>query len=246
LRNLLSNAVRYTTAGRVLVAVRTAGREQAAIEVWDTGPGIPEDLRDLVFQEFYRAETVDSKNGGGLGLGLAIVRRLCALMDHPLELRSRAGLGSMFRVRVPIAEASVAEPASEYPETFAASGARVWVIDDDTSVCASMAALLRAWGHQVTTGASSEEMLANLDRDPRAPHAIICDWRLRNENGAAAIRRLQAMFPAAIPAALISGDTDPERLREAAVLGVPLLHKPLGKAALRALIGNLVRQRQDA
>jgi signal transduction histidine kinase/CheY-like chemotaxis protein len=239
-RNLMSNAVRYTSAGSVLIAVRAAGRAEAAIEVWDTGPGIPDDQRERVFEEFYRPRERQGDGQGGLGLGLAIVRRLCRLMGHSLDLRSRPGHGSVFRIRVPITAAPTTADAPP-AEPQIAPGSRVWVIDDDPTIRVAMEALLGSWGHQVTTGASSDDMLAHLDRDPRSPHAILCDWRLESEDGVTAIRRLQAKFTAPVPAALITGDTDPERLREATASGLPLLHKPVARAPLRALIGNLVR-----
>jgi two-component system, sensor histidine kinase len=240
-RNLMSNAVSYTARGGILVAVRTAGRAQAAIEVWDTGPGIAENQRERVFEEFYRPKETGSQPQGGLGLGLSIVRRLCVLLDHGLELQSKPGRGSMFRVHAPLADAPV---ESDAPPVlgFPAVGTRIWVIDDDSSVRAAMEALLGSWGHIVTAGASSDEMLAHIDRDSRPPHVILCDWRLGAEDGIGALRRLQAKFASPVPAALITGDTDPQRLREAAASGLPLLHKPVARASLRALIGNLARE----
>jgi signal transduction histidine kinase/CheY-like chemotaxis protein len=239
-RNLVSNAVRYTAKGRILVGVRARGREKAVVEVWDTGPGIPEHQREMVFEEFYRGGAENRKDEGGLGLGLAIVRRLCALMGHELELKSEAGRGSLFRIRVPTALAPVIE-ARPADAPAAAVKARIWVIDDDPAVRAAMEALLGAWGHDVSVLGSSDEALALLERDRALPEAILCDWRLDGEDGLAVLRRLQARMGVAVPAALITGETDPERLREVSASGLPLLHKPVAKASLRALIGNLVR-----
>jgi signal transduction histidine kinase len=240
-RNLMSNAVRYTKAGRVLAAVRVAGRKRVSIEVWDTGPGIPESQRVMIFEEFYRAEPKDRRSEG-LGLGLAIVKRLCNLMDHPIELKSITGSGSLFRISVPTAQEPIAIPQPIAPDVIMAGGARIWVIDDDPMILSAMEALLGAWGHHVAAGASSEEMLAHLAKDPRPPNAILCDWQLGPENGIKVLHQLQAKFTHPIPAALITGETNPERLLEAAESGFPLLHKPLGKAQLRALVGNLVRK----
>ncbi len=242
-RNLLSNAIRYTDEGAVLVAVRAAGRRQAAIEIWDTGRGIPEAQRELVFQEFYRPETSVRDNAGGLGLGLAIVRRLCALMDHELDLRSVVGRGSVFRIRAPITLAPAVAVTAAQP-AIAVSAARILIIDDDPAIRSAMEALLGAWGYEVATAASGDAALALLERDRRSPAAILCDYRLGGENGLAVIASLQSKLASPVPAALITGDTDPERLREAAASGLPILHKPLARAPLRALLGNLVRQGQ--
>jgi signal transduction histidine kinase len=240
LRNLISNAIRYTQHGRILVAVRTAGRSKAAIEIWDTGPGIPEAQRERVFEEFYRGPDSQGQDRGGLGLGLSIVRRLCDLMDHDLELHSRTERGTLFRVRAPLTTAPGIEAVVDAPLSVDAS-ARIWVIDDDPAVRAAMEALLGSWGHSVVVSASSADMLALLDQDPRPPQAILCDLRLEKEDGVDVLRRLQARFASPVPAALITGETEPERLREAAASGLPLLHKPVARAPLRALIGNLIR-----
>lgn len=240
-RNLMSNAVRYTKAGRVLAAVRVAGRKRASIEVWDTGPGIPESQRLMIFEEFYRAEPKDRRSEG-LGLGLAIVKRLCNLMDHPIELKSITGSGSLFRISVPTAQIPALSAPMAAPDMVMEGGARIWVVDDDPAVLSAMEALLGAWGHHVVAGASGAEMIEAYGRDPRAPNAILCDWQLGAENGIHVLQELRGRIGHAVPAALITGETDPEKLREAQTSGYPILHKPLGKAQLRALVGNLVRK----
>ncbi|HEV7691043.1 MAG TPA: ATP-binding protein [Hyphomonadaceae bacterium] len=240
-RNLMSNAVRYTRAGRVLAAVRVAGRKRASIEVWDTGPGIPESQRLMIFEEFYRAEPKDRRSEG-LGLGLAIVKRLCNLMDHPIELKSITGSGSLFRISVPVAQVPALSAPMAAPDIVMDGGARIWVIDDDPTILSAMEAILGAWGHDVVATASGEEMIEAFARDPRAPNAILCDWQLGAENGIHVLQELRAKIGHAAPSALITGETDPEKLREAQGSGFPILHKPLGKAQLRALVGNLVRK----
>jgi signal transduction histidine kinase len=240
-RNLMSNAVRYTKAGRVLAAVRVAGRKRASIEVWDTGPGIPESQRLMIFEEFYRAEPKDRRSEG-LGLGLAIVKRLCNLMDHPIELKSITGSGSLFRISVPVAQVPALSAPMAAPDIVMDGGARIWVIDDDPTILSAMEAILGAWGHDVVATASGEEMIEAFASDPRAPHAILCDWQLGAENGIHVLQDLRAKIGHAVPSALITGETDPEKLREAQGSGFPILHKPLGKAQLRALVGNLVRK----
>jgi DNA-binding response OmpR family regulator len=121
-------------------------------------------------------------------------------------------------------------------------GARIWVIDDDPTILSAMEAILGAWGHDVVATASGEEMVAAFASDPRAPNAILCDWQLGAENGIHVLQDLRARIGHAVPSALITGETDPEKLKEAQTSGFPILHKPLGKAQLRALVGNLVRK----
>jgi signal transduction histidine kinase/CheY-like chemotaxis protein len=238
LRNLMTNALRYTERGGVLVAVRVSGAA-ASIEVWDTGPGIPESLLEKVFGEFYQGS--DRRGEGGMGLGLAIVRRLCALLGHDVELRSRVGRGSMFRVKAPIARPPAVVAPREAMDAAVLPGARLWVVEDDAGARAGMQALLAAWGHDVRAAASGEEMLAAIGADARPPDAILCDYRLVGEDGVSVVNRLRARFDAQIPAALITGEARPDLLREALASGLPILHKPVSKARLRALIGNLTR-----
>jgi len=235
-RNLISNAVRHTERGSVLAAVRIV-EGRGAIEVWDTGPGIAAHERELVFREFYQADKSRTK---GLGLGLSIVRRLCTLLGHEIDLRSRLGRGSVVRVSARLAQAPEAADAAPLPLRETCAG-RIWVIDDDHGVRAGMQALLTNWGHEVSVAASADEMLGAYAQDKRLPDAILCDYRLTEGDGFAAIDRLRRELGASVPAALITGDTAPEQLRQAAASGLPVLHKPVVKARLRALIGNLVR-----
>lgn len=238
IRNLLSNAVRYTGNGGVLIAARTRG-DQASIEIWDTGPGIPEHLREEVFREFYQASR--ERGESGLGLGLAIVQRLCALLGHQIELHSRLGRGAMFRVRAPLTSQSAAAHVEAPMPVVQQGGALIWIIDDELGPREGMRALLASWGHDVRTAASGAEMEAAFASEPARPALILCDYRLGAENGVSVIAHLRQRLGAETPAALITGDTAPARLREAAESGLPILHKPVSKAKLRALIGNLTR-----
>src|SRR5262249_47461861 len=128
------------------------------------------------------------------------------------------------------------------PDIVMDGGARIWVIDDDPTILSAMEAILGAWGHHVVVAPSGAEMIETWTRDPRAPNAMLCDWQLGPENGIHVLEDLRAKSGHAVPAALITGETDPGRLREAQDSGFPILHKPLGKAQLRALVGNLVRK----
>ncbi|MEO8813372.1 MAG: hybrid sensor histidine kinase/response regulator [Caulobacteraceae bacterium] len=237
-RNLVGNAVRHTRAGRVLVACR--GRATARVEVWDTGPGIPADQRERVFEEYFQLENPQRDRAGGLGLGLAIVRRLADLLACPVAVRSWPGRGSCFSIDFPRAGAALATRREAPLEGVAARGL-IAVIDDEPAIVAAMRALLTGWGHEVVAAGSGAEMAAALSAAGATPDLIVCDLRLPGEeNGIAVIERLRATCGATIPAMLMTGDTAPERLLEAKASGLALLHKPLSPAKLRAAIGNLI------
>jgi signal transduction histidine kinase len=239
--NLVSNAVRYTTSGGIVVGCRHRG-EQIRIEVCDSGPGIPEDQRRNIFGEFYRLSKGDSH--GGLGLGLAIVDRLCTLLGHPIELISRVGQGSRFSITVPLAQAQpqFAEPPVAEPVAHDVSaGKLVVVIDDEALVLDSIGGLLSKWGCRVVAAPSFDAALAKIDGGDR-PDLIISDYRLGDgQSGITTIARLREAFGATIPAFLITGDTAPERLREARASGHHLLHKPVRPMRLRAMVSQLLQ-----
>ena len=239
--NLVSNAVRYTSSGSIVVGCRRRG-EQIRIEVCDSGPGIPEDQRRNIFGEFYRLSKGDSH--GGLGLGLAIVDRLCTLLGHSIELTSTVGRGSRFSVAVPLAPAQAvfAEPQAAAPRApDVSSGKLVVVIDDEALVLEGIGGLLRKWGCRVVSAGSFAAAMAGLDKN-EPPDLIISDYRLGNgQSGIATIAQLRETFGAAIPAFLISGDTAPERLREARESGHHLLHKPVRPMRLRAMVSQLLQ-----
>jgi signal transduction histidine kinase/CheY-like chemotaxis protein len=248
MRNLVGNAVRYTDAGTVLVGCRhlakKGGGKRISLEVWDTGRGIAPEQQEVIFEEFYQVAGKTSESGVGLGLGLAIVRRLTGLLEHPMTLWSEPGVGSVFRVQVP----RVATPRRLGVELAAATppadpaAALIVAIDDEAVVRTAMAELLSSWGHRVIPAASGEAALAAL-KGGVTPDLIVCDFRLaRGETGLQAIARLQAACGVRIPAILLTGETAPEKLREAQAGGYPLLHKPLAPGRLRAAVSTVLRR----
>ncbi len=229
-RNLVTNAVRYTERGGVLVACRRRGAG-AVLEVWDSGIGIAPEQQEEVFREFHQLGNPERDRQKGLGLGLSIARGLAQLLGHELTVASRPGRGSVFRLAVPLAPmpalagpALAMPPAAEMPARRALP-LRALVIDDDAIVRVSMQQLLAGWGCDCRVADSIEPALALAQR--WSPDIIISDYRLREQRtGAEAIAMLRAQAGRAIPALLITGDTAPARLREARASGVPLLHKP--------------------
>ncbi|HXF86760.1 MAG TPA: GAF domain-containing protein [Xanthobacteraceae bacterium] len=245
LLNLVSNAVRYTNRGGVVVGCRRRGSE-LRIDVCDTGPGIPEDQQQNVFSEFFQLAPAEQihRSSRGLGLGLAIVDRLSEILDHRIELRSRPGHGSRFSVTVPLTSMRDAGEAPGIAAAVAdpARGKLIVVIDDDPLVLEGMGGILRSWGCRVISGDTPEAALAKIGEDKRPPDLIISDYRLSNgKTGIEATAHLRKALGAEIPAFLISGDTAPERLRDASENGFQLLHKPVPPIRLRAMLQQLLR-----
>ena len=246
LLNLVSNAIRYTVGGGVMVGCRRRG-DALRIEVWDSGIGIPEDQRSSIFREFYQLPAAERDRSGGLGLGLAIVDRLCRLLGHPIELISQLGRGSRFVVVVATAPRRRLTEQPLETVTDQTMGKLVLVIDDDALVLDSMRGALKSWGCNVVTASSGAAALACLAELERTPDLIISDYRLADgDNGIRAIERLRKALSAPVPAFLISGDTAPERLREARASGYYLLHKPVLPITLRATISQLLKQHVEA
>lgn len=242
LLNLISNALRYTERGGVLLGCRRTGGK-VRIEVWDTGIGIPKEKHREIFQEFVQLGNPERDRSKGLGLGLAIVERLAQLLGHRLELRSEPGHGSVFALTMERGAAPRVVEAIQTlePTTDQLHGALVVLVDDDMLVRTAMAGLLRGWGCHVIAAGGSEDALRQLAHSERLPDAIICDYRLPGEeNGIALIARLREATAFDIPAVLVTGDTAPERLQEAQASGFPILHKPVRPAKLRTLLDSLL------
>jgi len=241
LRNLIGNALRYTRGGRVLVGARRCG-DSLRIEVHDSGPGIPAERREEIFLEFHQLGNPQRDRRQGLGLGLAIARRLAALLDHSLELRSTLGRGSVFSVVAPrcvVASGDVVAAKQQRPGDFL-RGHRALVIDDDFDIRTAMRELLQGWGMQVSIAADAAE--AGAQAAAAAPDVLVVDYRLAaGADGIAVIAELRRQLGAPTPALLLTGDTAPERLQQARDSGLPLLHKPLRPASLRIALRQLLR-----
>jgi signal transduction histidine kinase/CheY-like chemotaxis protein len=243
LRNIVLNAITYTDRGRLLVGCRRGAGLR--IQVWDTGRGIAPTEQTFVFQEFYQIGNPERDRTRGVGLGLAIVKRLATLLDHRLTLESRPGKGSCFTVEVPrtnalLARADPAETGNPVETTAPGSGL-ILVVDDEGAIQTAMRELLASWGYSVIAAGSYDEMLAQVAQRPEHPSLIICDYRLReNETGSAVIEKLRNEYNDAIPGMLITGDTAPDRIKEAQASGYLLLHKPVPNEVLRASIARLI------
>lgn len=238
--NLVSNALRYTERGGVVVGCRRRNA-RVLIEVWDSGSGIPEDRQQDIFEEFVQLHNPERARGNGLGLGLAIVERVARLLDCPLSLRSRPQQGSVFGISVAQSAPGAVMQDQRDPGRRTLSGllhGLVAVIDDEEEILTAMRGLLTSWGLSVVTATTGCAALAQLDK---APGVLLCDYRLRDsETGLNVIEKFRAAFDTAIPAVLITGDTAPESVRAIKASGHALLYKPVRPAKLRALLSKIL------
>ena len=234
LQNFLSNAVRYTSSGRILLGVRRA-HGALRIEVWDTGCGIPANKTEEIFEEFRRLNSQRADIERGAGLGLAIVRTIAQLLQHPVTVRSRVGRGSVFSIEVPLGEASRLQetpdiaPSGEQP----LRDRKVWCIDDDRDVREATRKLLERWGCQVTLCIDGDECLRNARRSD-APDLLILDYRLGDCAGPDLLPELNAIWNRTVPVIIVSGEHASllrKALREAPW---PVLAKPVRPEELRA------------
>jgi signal transduction histidine kinase len=237
LRNLVGNALRYTSTGGVVIGVRRAGT-RIAIDVCDTGPGIPPENRERIFDEFFRIDALAGvpQAGRGTGLGLAIVKRFATLLGHEVSVASRPGRGARFRVLCP----GVTHGGGRVPSGHAApervralDGALVAVIDDDDDAIDGMRALFGAWGARVAGGAHANAVLDALGTLESYPDLIVADLRLAAGNGIDAIATLRDELGTPVPALLVSGDVGAAAARDAREAGLALLRKPVDATALR-------------
>ncbi|MBP7493678.1 MAG: response regulator, partial [Rhodoferax sp.] len=248
LMNLLTNAVRYTSAGTVMLACRcSADGRWAHIEVRDSGIGIAPEHQSLIFKEFYQVGNSERDRSKGMGLGLNIVQRTAQLLSHELSMVSAPGCGTRFRLTVPLAPAHALTPAVEARDTSLVDdldAVTILVVEDDVLARAGIVALLASWGVQVRQAESITEALADLSLNG-PPDLIISDYRLREgDNGIDGIRQLREAAGFSIPACLVSGNTDVALIQEAKQLGLTLLHKPVRPAKLRSLVRRLAHQAQ--
>ena len=245
LRNLIGNAVKYTQSGGALVSCRPRGPGHWRVEVWDTGPGIPDAERERVFDEFYQVGNPERDRRSGLGLGLSIVRRIARLLQLPLAMHSRPGRGTRFAIDVPATGEAVLPVRLPGP-SGAMPGLAVAIVEDDPEVRDSMRTLLESWGCRVIEGGDAAEVVAQVQADDGGSsggvNAAIVDLRLRGgSDGIAEAALLRAHCGPALPVLLVSGDSAPERVRLMQDSGLPWLSKPVPAARLRSWLLSVVQ-----
>ena len=248
-RNLLSNAVKYTTRGKLLLGCRRCG-DKLRIEVWDTGPGIPEVELQAIFEEFHQLDNPARERSKGLGLGLAIVQRLADLLGHKVDVRSRLGAGSVFTIEVPLGRPEAANlPAprqDSIPEVTRTPGT-ILIIDDDPAVLEMLRLLFDDEGHRTLVAADGHKALELAAQGSAVPDLIIADYNLpKGLNGLDIILRLQKQVRRTIPAIILTGDISTDSLREIASHGCVHLAKPVRAKELTRLAQRLLARSVSA
>jgi two-component system, sensor histidine kinase len=243
LRNLLSNALRYTYKGRVVLGCRRQ-QQRLLIQVWDSGMGIAEDRLEEIFQEFKRGDVQRPDQDRGLGLGLAIVEKIAGILGHRISVKSWPGQGSMFSVEVPLsatAPKSLPAPCMSEPMLERLQGARVWVLDNDAAICAGMRTLLEGWGCRVITALSEQDLARQVDNYHAEADLLIADYHLDDDqNGVDAVARINARRGRAIPAMMITANYSNELKQQIRELGHTLMHKPVRPMKLKTAMCHLL------
>ena len=247
LQNFLSNAIRYTQSGKILMGCRRLNG-QLRIEVWDTGVGIPENKMSEVFEEFRRIDNPKHSQVKGLGLGLAITQRIARILGHRLKVRSWPNKGTVFSIDVPLGDpAQVKHTSSTGAASIRASnlsGIKVLCIDNEPNILQGMEALLKGWSCEVYTAGHENEVIATFDKAPFEPDIILADYHLGEvHTGIMALRALEKLWPKSIPSIVITADRTDSVKEDAAQYGAQVLHKPLKPAALRAMMNTQLAKR---
>ena len=242
LRNFVSNACRYTGQGRILLGARRRG-QMLRLEVWDTGRGIAADRLDSIFLEFNQLDVGRAADRKGVGLGLAIVDRIARILECQVRVRSWPGRGSVFSIDVPLSSEAprpVVAPSAPLPALGdPLPGRRLLVLDNETSILQSMAALLGQWGCEVLTATDRDAAFQVLEG--RAPELVLADFHLdHGVTGCEVVRDLRRHFGTAIPAVMITADRSDQSRRAMQRLGAPLLNKPVKPGKLRAVLSQLL------
>ena len=239
LRNLVENALRYTEQGLVSIHCRVDG-PAVRITVSDTGIGIPPEQLELIFEEFHQIGNPERDRTQGLGLGLAIVRRLARLLDHPVAVRSEPGRGSEFEVSVPLGQAlkASAEESGPAVDERTGQGRIAALVDDDAIVLMGLHAILSEWGYRVISAGSADLLLDRLEEQDVRPDIVIADYRLREGRvGTEAVLRVRERFADnTLPGIILTGETGPDCHVDAARHGFRVVHKPVTPRQLTAAL----------
>ncbi len=243
LGNFMSNAIRYTDKGSVLIGCRRKGSE-ISIEVWDTGCGISDDQMSLIYEDFYQVENKERDRGKGLGLGLALAKRLSDSLDHKIDSKSSLGRGSCFSVRVDLAKNKADTNQDEiFMNIMNLSGINILLIEDDIDVLKATKQLLESWGCNVKTARNKDEVMNLIKEDPyKNPDIILADNRLPGDASGIDITYLiQEKLQTSIPCVIMTGDVERSHVQGIIDQGFPVLLKPIQPAKFRAMLSHLIQ-----
>lgn len=246
IRNLLSNALKYTKRGKVLIGCRRHG-DRLTVEIWDTGIGIPNDELQSIFEEYHQIDNQARERHRGLGLGLSIVQRLGSLLDHPIRVRSAIGKGSTFMIELRMAPNGRAiQPLASLPRRIARAEdtiqrGSILIIEDDPTVRDSLALYLKDEGYRIATAADANAALEIVARGTVYPDLIIADYNLPNRlNGLEAVVKLGEVLKRDMPVIILTGDISTQTLRDIAQSGRLQLTKPVKLEVLMDTVNRLL------
>ena len=243
LGNFMSNAIRYTNKGSVLIGCRKRG-DKVVIEVWDTGCGISDDQMSLIYEDFYQIENKERDRGKGLGLGLALAKRLAESLEHSINSKSTLGAGSCFSVTVDIAENNTENNQEEsFMNIMNLSGTNILLVEDDMDVLKATKQLLESWGCKVKTARNKDEVMNFIKENPYDnPDIILADNRLPGDASGIDITYLiQEKLQASIPCVIMTGDVERNHVQSIIDQGFPVLLKPIQPAKFRAMLSHLIK-----
>ena len=243
LGNFMSNAIRYTNKGSVLIGCRKRG-DKVVIEVWDTGCGISDDQMSLIYEDFYQVENKERDRGKGLGLGLALAKRLADSLDHTINSKSTLGAGSCFSVSVDLAENKADKNLDDgFMNIMNLSGVNVFLVEDDIDVLKATKQLLESWGCKVKTARNKDEVMNLIKENPYDnPDIILADNRLPGDASGIDITYLiQEKLQASIPCVIMTGDVERNHVQSIIDQGFPVLLKPIQPAKFRAMLSHLIQ-----
>jgi len=248
IRNFVANAIRYTNKGTIMISC-TDLNEFVRIDVTDTGVGIPANKQHAIFNEFYQLGNPQRDRSKGLGLGLAIVERIARLLKHSIEVHSRPGEGSTFCIIVDKGDVAIIPDKKTQTVMLTQhdviENLTIVVVDDEPGVREGMQSLLETWGCHIIVTATLNEAIEDLAENQLIPDGIIADYRLGGEQtGIHAIQQLHARYGDHLPALIVTGDIEADRLREVSESGFQLLHKPVAPPKLRAFVNNVMKNKQ--
>jgi signal transduction histidine kinase/CheY-like chemotaxis protein len=246
--NLVSNALRYTPNGRILIAGRKRGNS-LLIQVWDTGIGIPQHALETIFDEFVQLNNPDRDREKGLGLGLAIVARTVNLLGLHIKVNSRVGHGSVFSVSVPLGSTHQISPAESFspPVTASLQGRLAALVDDEMPILRAMESLFTTWGVGIVTGRGAPEVLDQLSLLDSDPDFLITDYSLPGEtDGIEVAQQFRERYGPDFPVLILTGDTAIDTVQRITEAGFKVMHKPVRPARLRAALAHLLDKETSA
>ncbi len=246
LGNFMSNAIRYTNKGSVLIGCRKRG-DKVSVEVWDTGCGISDDQMSLIYEDFYQIENKERDRGKGLGLGLALAKRLADSLEHTIDSKSSLGSGSCFSVSVDLAENKADKNQSEiFMNIMNLSGINILLVEDDIDVLKATKQLLESWGCKVKTARNKDEVMNLIKENPyNNPDIILADNRLPGDlSGIDITYLIQEKLQTSIPCVIMTGDVERNHVQSIIDQGFPVLLKPIQPAKFRAMLSHLIQAKE--